>query len=133
MLGYAFLALLPTIAGILLHIGYNIVLVNDLKAKNGFDDILQRNDSLETTILVNHQGNLTLLLKHGIKDVGDRRVFVEIRKSALYISQLGVEMVFCQILEGIVAKHITRDELLRVCIDGYTREVVVRIAVVVLA
>ena len=71
MLGYTFLAFLPAFAGVLLHIGDHIVLVDNLETKYGFDDILKRDYSLEAAILVNHQCDLALLLEHGIKDVGD--------------------------------------------------------------
>ena len=93
MLGYTLLAFLPTFASILLHVGYHVVLVDDLKAEDGFYYILQRYDALEASVLVYHQCYLTLLLEHGVEDVGNRCLFVEVRQRTFDIAQFGIEVI----------------------------------------
>ena len=71
------LSLLPTLACILLHIDDGIVLIDDLETENSLNNILERKNADEHTILIDDLRYLALLLEHGIKDSPKREVLVK--------------------------------------------------------
>ena len=46
------LALLPAFAGVLLHVGHLVALVDDFEAEDGLDDVFEGDDALERAELV---------------------------------------------------------------------------------
>ena len=119
----AALALLPTLAGILLHVGHLVALVDNLEAEDGLDDVLEGDDALEGAELVDDAGDLLLVLEEAVPDVGDRHFLVEERDGALDVAKGLAEVVLGEFLEGFAAEDIAGDEVLLLGIDGDAREV----------
>lgn len=120
------LALLPALAGILLHVGDRVVLVDNFHAEDRLDDVFQREDALEAAVLVDDQGDLVLGLQKGFPDVADRGLLVEHGDVPLDVPQTHVELVVGEVLQDVVAHDIAGDELRRLGIDrdaGIVRQV----------
>lgn len=64
------LTLLPTFTRILLHIAHLIILVDNFQAEYRLDNILERNNALERTILVNDACQLLFITQKTIPYVG---------------------------------------------------------------
>ena len=112
-----FLALLPALAGELLHVRDRVVLVDDLHAEDGFDDVLEGQNSLEAAVFVDDQGDLVLRRQEGFPDVADGSLLVEHGDVALDVAQAHVELVVGEILQHVVAHDVACDELRRLGVD----------------
>ena len=75
-----FLAELPALTSVLLHVGHDIHLVDDLETEDRLNHILEGDDTLQATLLVDHNTNLRFLLEHGIEDIADIHLLVEIEE-----------------------------------------------------
>ena len=80
--GEAFLAFFPAFAGKLLHVADLVVFVGYLEAEHSLDDILQCEDTLEASVLVDDDRDLLFVLDERIPDVWQRGLLVEIWQGA---------------------------------------------------
>ena len=129
----ALLALLPAFARVLLHVRHLVALVDDLQSEDRLDDVLHGQDTLETAVLVDNQGDLRLLFEHGVPDVADGFFFAEERHLAFDFAEGHVELVLGEVLQRVVAEHVAGDVFGRLGIDGDSGEVVELVVVVVFA
>ena len=92
-----------------MHVDSLVVLVNNLKAENGLDDILKGHDALETTVLVNDKGHLLTLLQKLLPDLAEGILFVEIRDRTLDLLKALVELIVRKPLKSVRQKDIASD------------------------
>ena len=131
--GEAFLAFFPAFACKLLHVTDLVVFIGYLEAEHSLDDILQCEDTLEASVLVDDDRDLLFVLDERIPDVGQRGLLVEIRQGAFDVLEAHVELVLGEEFERVGAEDIAGDELARVGVNRYAGEMVVVVVFVEVA
>ena len=114
--------LFPLLAGESLQVGDGILLVHDLLAEQRLDDVLHRDDALETAVLVPHLGDMLLVLDHLLPD-GCHGLLARKREDrAPDVGQAVVETVFGQLLQDGLFQHVAGDVVGAVAVDRDARE-----------
>ena len=113
-----FLTFLPALAGVLLHIGDCIALVDNLHPEDRLDYVFQGDEALETAVFVDNKRNLIFGFEKRLPYVSNGSVFIEHGDISLDLSEGDVEFVFSELFENCIAKNVAGDEFRRVAVDG---------------
>ena len=112
-----FLALLPAFAGVLLHVGNRIALVDDFHSEDGLDNVFQSDEALETAVFVDNKRNLIFGFKKRFPYVSDGSFFIEYGDIPFDLSEGDVELVFSELFENCIAKNVAGDKFRGVAVD----------------
>ena len=116
-----FLTFLPALAGVLLHIGDCIALVDNLHPEDRLDYVFQGDEALETAVFVDNKRNLIFGFEKRLPYVSNGSFFIEYGDISLDLSEGDVELVFSELFENCIAKNVAGDEFRRVTVDGDSR------------
>ncbi len=121
------LTTLPTLSRELLHVCGLVVLVDDLKTEDRLDDVLKGDYALETTIFINDETDLLVLLEQFLPDVTAGVLLCEERDRTFQFHKTLVELIICQSLKCVTQKNIAGDIFRRIPIDRDSGEMQISI------
>ena len=97
------LPLVPTVESQLTQVGHIVALVHDFQSYNGFDDVFEGDDALETAVFVDNTGDVAFVAEHGVPDFGHGELLAIHGYVAFDFAKGHVELVLGEQFKGLLS------------------------------